>query len=141
MAVTVSEQVFLHGGPDTGTPYPMTPVLVHASTSIPNRDAVGARILSTLNNQITMVTRGTQTYSAATAPSANAAFGNGATVVTGAAGIVDRFWLDADVVYGASMGTGTAPSRGGGASPEGNRRRSTWYSTASRFRQASRAPW
>jgi uncharacterized protein (DUF362 family) len=90
MAVTVSEKILLHGGPDIGTPYTMSPVLVHASTSMSNHDAVGASILATLNKTITMVSPGTQTYSAASAPSTNAFFANGASVVTGAAGP----WVD-----------------------------------------------
>jgi uncharacterized protein (DUF362 family) len=90
MAVTVSEKVLLHGGPDVGTPYAMSPVLVHASTSMPNHDAVGASILATLNKTVTMVSPGTQTYSASSAPTSNSFFANGATVATGAAGP----WVD-----------------------------------------------
>lgn len=90
MAVTVSEKVLLHGGPDVGTPYAMSPILVHASTSMPNHDAVGASILATLNKTVTMVTPGTQTYSASSAPTSNSLFANGATVATGAAGP----WVD-----------------------------------------------
>ena len=90
MAVTVSEKILLHGGPDVGTPYDMNPVLVHASTSLSNHDAVGASILATLNASVTTVSPGTQTYSAASAPIANSLFANGATVVTGDAGP----WVD-----------------------------------------------
>ena len=90
MAVTVSEKVLLHGGPDVGTPYTMSPVLVHASTSIPNHDSVGASILATLNRTITMVSPGTQTYTASSAPTANSLFAGGFSVATGAAGP----WVD-----------------------------------------------
>ncbi len=86
MAVTVSEKVLLHGGPDVGTPYDMNPVLVHASTSMPNHDALGASMLVTLNQKSTTVDPGTQVYNAANAPSSNSLFANGFTVVTGAAG-------------------------------------------------------
>jgi uncharacterized protein (DUF362 family) len=90
MAVTVSEKVLLHGGPDVGTPYAMSPVLVHASTSMANHDAVGASLLATLNKTVTMVSPGTQTYTASSAPLSNSLFANGATVATGAAGS----WID-----------------------------------------------
>jgi hypothetical protein len=86
MAVTVSEKVLLHGGPDTGTPYDMNPVLVHASTSMPNADALGASMLVTLNGKYTTVAPGTQVYNASQAPSSNSFFANGFSVVTGKAG-------------------------------------------------------
>jgi hypothetical protein len=86
MAITVSEQLLLHGGPDIGTPYAMTPVLVHASTSLANHDALGASILNTLNTQYTTVSPGTQTYSGSIAPTLNTFFANGTGVGTGAAG-------------------------------------------------------
>jgi uncharacterized protein (DUF362 family) len=86
MVVTVNEAILLHGGPDTGTNYDLNPVIVVASTSMPNHDAVGSSILVTLNNTVSMVSAGTMTYSAASAPSANSFFANGFGVVTGAAG-------------------------------------------------------
>lgn len=86
MAITVSEQLLLHGGPDVGTPYVMSPVLVHASTSLANHDCLGASVLNTLNAQYTTVSPGTQTYSGSIAPTLNTFFANGTGVGTGAAG-------------------------------------------------------
>jgi uncharacterized protein (DUF362 family) len=86
MVVTVSEAILLHGGPDTGTNYALEPVLVTASTSMANHDALASSILVTLNKNVTTVDPGTMTYSASSAPQNNAFFANGAGVPTGDAG-------------------------------------------------------
>jgi len=86
LAVTVSERILLHGGPDHGTPYDMTPVLVHASSSLPNHDTLAASLLATLNANITTVAPGAQGYAAARASSTNGFFAHGFSVATGAAG-------------------------------------------------------
>jgi len=86
LVVTVSEQVLLHGGPDVGTPYTMSPVLVHASTSLVNHDALGTSILSTLNQLITTVAPGVLPYNPAYAAVINSAFAGGLQVATGEAG-------------------------------------------------------
>jgi uncharacterized protein (DUF362 family) len=86
MVVTVSEAILLHGGPDTGTNYALDPVMVTASSSMANHDAVASSVLVTLNKNVTRVDPGTMTYNASSAPSNNAFFAGGAGVVTGAAG-------------------------------------------------------
>lgn len=86
LTVTVSEKVLLHGGPDHGTPYGMTPVLVHASTDITNHDALGASLLTTLNQQVTAVAQGAMVYNPRTAAVLNRFFADGAAVATGDAG-------------------------------------------------------
>jgi uncharacterized protein (DUF362 family) len=86
MVVTVSEAILLHGGPDTGTVYALDPVMVTASTSMANHDAVASSVLVTLNKNVTKVDPGTMTYNPSSAPQNNAYFANGAGVVTGAAG-------------------------------------------------------
>jgi uncharacterized protein (DUF362 family) len=86
LTVTVSEKVLLHGGPDRGTAYDMTPVLVHASTNLASHDALGASLLTTLNQQVTTVAEGAMVYRAAAAPIINRYFADGAAVATGAAG-------------------------------------------------------
>jgi uncharacterized protein (DUF362 family) len=86
LTVTVSEKVLLHGGPDHGTPYGMTPVLVHASTDLVNHDALGASMLRTLNQQVTTVADGAMVYNSGSAPIFNRLFANGAAVATGDAG-------------------------------------------------------
>ena len=86
MVITVSEAILLHGGPDTGTKYALDPVMVTASTSMANHDAVASSVLVTLNKNVTTVDPGTMTYNPSSAPSNNAFFAGGAGVVTGAAG-------------------------------------------------------
>jgi uncharacterized protein (DUF362 family) len=86
MTVGVSEQVLLHGGPDQGTAYEMDPVLVLASTSLPNHDAVGASILKQLNRVVTTVNPLGQIYSQMSASTLNTALSYGVTVPTDAAG-------------------------------------------------------
>ncbi len=86
LTVTVSEKVLLHGGPDHGTAYGMTPVLVHASTDIVNHDALGASMLNTLNQQVTEVAKGAMVYNPGSAPILNRFFADGAAVATGDAG-------------------------------------------------------
>jgi uncharacterized protein (DUF362 family) len=85
MAVTICEQVLLHGGPDSGTIYGMTPALVVASTRLANHDALAASILVSLQKQVPRVTSAMD-YNAAFAPLANRAFAGGVQVATGAAG-------------------------------------------------------
>jgi hypothetical protein len=86
LTVTVSEQVLLHGGPDRGTPYAMSPVLLHASTSLVNHDALGTSILGTLSEKVTTVAPGAMVYDPAYAAIFNSAFAGGIQVATGAAG-------------------------------------------------------
>ena len=86
LTVTVSEQVLLHGGPDVGTPYAMSPVLLHASTSLVNHDAVGASILAALNRRVTTVSPGALVYDPSYAAIINSAFAGGVAVGTGEAG-------------------------------------------------------
>ena len=86
LTITVSEKVLLHGGPDHGTPYGMTPALVHASTDIVNHDALGASLLNTLNQQVTTIAQGTMVYNPGSAPIINRFFADGAAVATGDAG-------------------------------------------------------
>jgi uncharacterized protein (DUF362 family) len=90
LVVGVSEQALLHGGPDQGTPYAMNPVLVLASTSLSNHDAVGASLLVTLNRMVTKVSAGAQIYTAYSAPFLNLGLSNGITVPSGDAGA----WVD-----------------------------------------------
>jgi uncharacterized protein (DUF362 family) len=85
MAVTVCEQVLLHGGPDSGTIYGMTPALVVASTRLANHDALAASILVSLQKQVPRVASAMD-YNAGFAPLANRAFASGLQVATGAAG-------------------------------------------------------
>jgi hypothetical protein len=85
MAVTICEQVLLHGGPDSGTIYGMTPALVVASTRLANHDALAASILVSLQKQVPRVASAMD-YNAAFAPLANRAFAGGVQVATGAAG-------------------------------------------------------
>ncbi len=85
MAVTVCEKVLLHGGPDAGTIYAMTPALVVASTRLANHDALAASILVGLQKQVPRVASAMD-YNAGFAPLANRAFAGGIQVATGAAG-------------------------------------------------------
>jgi uncharacterized protein (DUF362 family) len=85
MAVTICEQVLLHGGPDSGTIYGMTPALVVASTRLANHDALAASILVSLQKQVPRMASAMD-YNAAFAPLANRAFAGGVQVATGAAG-------------------------------------------------------
>lgn len=98
MAVTVSEKVLLHGGPDVGTAYAMSPVLVIASTSMANHDAVASSVLVTLNKSVP-VTAGGMMYAAGTAGLINTFFARGSGVggVTMAAGP----WKDEGSVAGS----------------------------------------
>jgi len=80
MVVTVAEKALLHGGPDMGTVHALDPVLVVASTSLPNHDAVASSLLVTLQKMVTP-SGGGMTYTAAFAPLANSAFSNGTGVV------------------------------------------------------------
>jgi uncharacterized protein (DUF362 family) len=86
MVVTVSEAILLHGGPDTGTNYALDPVMVTASTSMVNHDAIASSVLVTLNKNVTRVDPGTMTYNRSSAPQINAFFASGVGVVTGDAG-------------------------------------------------------
>lgn len=86
MIVTVSEAVLLKGGPDTGTNYALKPVMVTASSSMANHDAVACSVLVTLNKTVMMTSAGSMTYNPSSAPQNNAFFANGAGVPTGAAG-------------------------------------------------------
>jgi uncharacterized protein (DUF362 family) len=86
MVITVSEAILLHGGPDTGTVYELDPVMVTASTSMANHDAVASSVLVTLNKNISRVDSGTMTYNPSSAPQNNAFFAGGAGVATGDAG-------------------------------------------------------
>ncbi|HKU38700.1 MAG TPA: DUF362 domain-containing protein [Polyangiales bacterium] len=85
MAVTVAPKLLLHGGPDVGTVYDMAPVLVVASDSLANHDALAASLLVSLQNGV-LRTGGAMDYNAAFAPLANRAFAGGFGVATGAAG-------------------------------------------------------
>ena len=100
MAVTVSEKVLLHGGPDVGTQYTMSPVLVIASTSMANHDAVASSVLVTLNKSVP-VAPGGMMYSAGTAGFTNTFFAGGTGVggTTMAAGP----WKDAGSVASAHV--------------------------------------
>jgi hypothetical protein len=79
MAVTVSEKVLLHGGPDKGTEYAMSPVLVIASTSMANHDAMASSVLVTLNKSVP-VAAGGMMYSAGSAGLFNTFFAGGSGV-------------------------------------------------------------
>lgn len=84
-AVTVCEKVLLHGGPDVGTVYGMSPTLVVASERLANHDALGASILVSLQKQVPR-TASAMDYTASFAPLANRAFAGGIQVATGEAG-------------------------------------------------------
>lgn len=86
MVISVCEKLQLHGGPDVGTVYDMSPALVLASTSAANHDAVAASLLITLGAMVPASGGGTMTYNASFASIANGAFAGGFQVGTGDAG-------------------------------------------------------
>ena len=86
LVVTVAEKILLHGGPDQGTIYDMTPVLVVGSTHLANHDSVTSSVLVTLNASVTPSGGGSMTYNAAFASFANSSFASGAGVGVGSAG-------------------------------------------------------
>jgi len=79
LVVTVSERVLLHGGPDTGTSYTMSPPLVLASDSLANHDAVACSLLVTLQRRGDTMPSG-MVYDPATAPLFNTLFAAGTGV-------------------------------------------------------------
>jgi hypothetical protein len=85
LVINVSEKVQLHGGPDVGTVYAMSPTLVLASSSLANHDAVGASLLMTLGAMVTPEAGG-MTYNSGFASLFNTAFAGGTGVGTGDAG-------------------------------------------------------
>jgi uncharacterized protein (DUF362 family) len=85
LVINVSEKIQLHGGPDVGTVYEMSPTLVLASTSLANHDAVGASLLMTLG-AIVEPSAGGMTYNSGFASIANSAFAGGVQVAMGDAG-------------------------------------------------------
>lgn len=85
LVVSVCEKLQLHGGPDVGTVYDMSPALVLASTSLANHDAVAASLLITLGAMVP-VSGGGMTYNTSFAAIANGAFAGGFGVGTGDAG-------------------------------------------------------
>lgn len=85
LVINVSEKIHLHGGPDVGTVYEMTPTLVLASTSLVNHDAVGASLLVTLGTMVEP-TAGGMTYNSGLAALFNTAFAGGTGVGKGDAG-------------------------------------------------------
>jgi uncharacterized protein (DUF362 family) len=85
LVINVSEKIQLHGGPDVGTVYAMSPTLVLASSSLANHDAVGASLLMTLGAMVTPEAGG-MTYNSGFASLFNTAFAGGTGVGTGDAG-------------------------------------------------------
>ncbi len=85
LVISVCEKLQLHGGPDVGTVYDMTPALVLASSSAANHDAVGASLLMTLGAMVP-ASGGGMTYNSSFASLANTAFAGGFGVGIGDAG-------------------------------------------------------
>jgi uncharacterized protein (DUF362 family) len=85
LVINVSEKIHLHGGPDVGTVYEMSPTLVLASTSLANHDAVGASLLVTLGTMVEPAAGG-MTYNGGVASLFNTAFAGGLQVAMGDAG-------------------------------------------------------
>lgn len=79
LVVTVSENVLLHGGPDAGTSYAMSPPLVLASDSLANHDAVACSLLVTLQQRGDSMALG-MVYDPGTAPLFNSFFAAGTGV-------------------------------------------------------------